>query len=323
MIDYILEQVNSGRFASNSRLPSLRVLMDEFNLSYGSAKRGIDYLCSRGILEKRAKSGIYVRKRNAPAEKSTPRLAIFLNTNISTSRPGVYPTVFLGIQKVAEENATSLLVNYVPVNDDAPERVSELSEGSAGVILLGEYDSAASAMKLRGPTVGVCMHNSSGGILSIIDIDPFHSAELALSFFRRKKVKKVCVVYDSRMSPAYTARGFEFSSLWHKHGGKSENASIKEIGVPEKDTGYFYTTNSLLQWHSLRLLEKTGKTLSEQAPALGIDGKNLIEPSYHKAPAIALDWQAVGLVAYEECLSRIKYPGSIPKRIYLPGKLVE
>ena len=48
LTDHLEAMIASGHYPTGTRLPSLRRLCDEFNLSRGTAARGLDYLRERG-----------------------------------------------------------------------------------------------------------------------------------------------------------------------------------------------------------------------------------------------------------------------------------
>ena len=78
-----------------------------------------------------------------------------------------------------------------------------------------------------------------------------------------------------------------------------------------------------MQENCVRVKRETGRSLATEFAILGIDGENLIDPIFDKAPSIAIDWQLAGRYALEECLYRMRSPGASPRRIFLPCRLVE
>jgi len=141
---------------------------------------------------------------------------------------------------------------------------------------------------------------------------------LAVAYFKSKNIKTVVVV--SSPGPAYLNRGNVFATSWRGAGGLVENLPHGSPLSFKKNKGYLFTTHSILQHYSEIMRQKTGNILADAAAVLGIDGKNRIDPAYHKAPTIAIDWQVAGRYALEEVLYRMHNPGSAPKRIYLPGE---
>jgi len=324
MINYLREQICIGHFGAESKLPPIRDLQQQFNLSYTSAKRGIDYLCEIGIAEKRPRSGVYVKKTLPSSKSPTGRkITLFVSGSELRKSHDIYSTVFWGIQYFAEEHRCSLSINYLPVADVSSDLIANAGKGTDGMIFLAEYDTSLSTFSTAIPAVGICMHNSLGGKLSLVDIDPYQSAKLAVAYFQKKRVSNISIISKQTLPCAYKNREDVFANLWSQSSRKLQRRDISENFSLDSDTGYFFATSSMLQFCSEKSLLETGKTLAERVVVLGVDGKNLINPEFHNAPAIALDWKLVGKYAMEECLYRINNPGSLPKRIYLPGTLVE
>ena len=321
MINYLREQIISGQFGANSRLPSLRELMAQFSLSFGTAKRGIDYLCELGLVEKRDRSGLFVRPGSAVAQTGIRNLALVMPYILETARPGIFPTVLLGIQKEAEAARCSLTLNFLRLKDAVPEALEAMSRSRDGMIVMGEYDSVLEQFPLRVPAIGVCMHNSYGGRISVIDLDPFLAAEQAADYLQRQGVADVNVYIDRHRCPAYVHRAEVFANIWTKRGYRMKIETLEEDFIP--DRAMLFTTGTLLQEASCRYRDRTGRLPAQDHLVLGLDGKQLIDPDFYPAPVIAVDWQQVGRIALRECLARIEQPGSLPRRIYLPGRLVE
>ncbi len=277
-----------------------------------------------GIVEKRARSGVYVKQRDSVHKVvNGTKIALFISAGELHKPNGIYTTVFLGIQRFAEEHKCSLSINYLQIADANNDSIAELRKDADGIILLAEYDSTVNDFSATTPVVGVCMHKSIGGKLSLIDIDPYQSANLTTEYFQKKGMNKVVMISTEDAPFSYKNREDVFEDCWINAGGIIERQLVSKNMKWDSDTAYFFATNSILQFCSGKSLKESGEILSERAIVLGIDGKNLINPNFHPAPTIALDWQLVGRYAMEECIYRINNPGSLPKRIYLPGNLVE
>lgn len=323
MVAYLQEQICVGAYRPGTKLPSIRDFEEQFSISYTSAMRGIDYLCSIGLAEKYPRSGVFVKKADGKGgELNNCKIALFVSGGELRKTQSIYSTVFLGIQGFAEENRSSLLLNYMSVPEAKEEKIVEMSKGADALIFMAEYDDTLESLSIGIPAVGVCMHKSLSGNLSIVDIDPYQVAELAAEYYRRHKLDEIVIVSREDIPLAYRNREEVFADLWRKCGGKVESAILSDKLKPCDGRGYFFSTSSLLQVCSENILRDTGKILADQAVVLGVDGKNIINPEFHRAPSIALDWQTAGRCAMEECMYRIKNKGSLPKRIYLPGRLV-
>lgn len=323
LVNYLQEKIYSGEFATGSKLPPIRALMEQFDLTYGTAKRGIDQLCESGLIEKMAGNGTFVKAgSNKKAANGKYRISVFVTGVDRWEHPGIYQTVFLGLQKAAAAADCRLEVNYVLMDDINNTHLQEAGAVSDAIVLLSEYDIALGNINPGVPVVGVCMHEVSSNV-SLVDLDPFAAAQLAKQYFIDNNCDKVEVFYTG--APAYRNRADIFALLWRAEGREcvmrlSTSDQLHELS-PE--AGLLFTTGALLELYSEANREHNGKALAEEFTVLGIDGKNHLDPSYDPAPAVTLDWQTAGRYALDECLFRIKNPGALPKRIYLPGTLVE
>jgi hypothetical protein len=54
-----------------------------------------------------------------------------------------------------------------------------------------------------------------------------------------------------------------------------------------------------------------------------MDGKQLIDPDFHRFPSIVIDWKKIGEIAFKECVTRIDDVSAMPKNIMLSGRLQE
>ncbi len=322
LIKFLQEKIHGGEFPGGSKLPSIRVLMEQFELSYGSVKRGIDYLAEVELVEKLPGRGVFVKQRRKPQNNtgSLLSIAVFMKGNSAEFRPGIYQTVLLGIQILAASKQISLRLNYIGAEKLTSEYFQQAIKGCQGALFLGEYDSAISNLQISIPAAGICMDNSSGGRISLVELDPFTSARQAADFFNNHDIKTVNVISGNQA--AYIRRGEIFAEIWKQQGNKAALLTIPDSEKSNKKSGYLFTTGSLLQTASELHKKNTGCKLADDTVVLSMDGKCLIDPDYHLAPTISLDWESAGRYAMEECIYRINHPGSIPKRIYLPGKLV-
>ena len=332
MISYLEEQLLAGIYPEGSRIPSVRRLSSKFGITYSSALRGIDYLCYRGVLEKSANRGIYVKNCTEfySGEKKI-NIAVLIAPYMAEMNAGLYYTALNGMQKLALRRQCTLKV--IPVSRNAAEATVSLQElcgDSQGVIMLHEFDYELRPSAVNLPAVGVMMHSNLQGRISIIDIDPFNAAESAVGYFKEHGITETVVVScfhsSSNLRSAYVNRGKIFSQYWQDEGFKVKDFIISRPSQPakinySKKVGYIFTSDSLLQKHSEEFLDKNGKLLASEHVVLGIDGKNLIDPEFHNFPTVSIDWSAVGKCALEECAFKINSPGTLNKRIYLNGVL--
>jgi len=322
LVNYLKEKIYSGEFAAGSKIPTLRSLMEQFELTYGTAKRGVDQLCNAGLIEKRPGNGTFVKtqKQNLTV-KQKYRFSVFVTGVERWEHPGIYQTVFLGIQKSAAEHGCILALNYILMDDIDDRAIWEAGEDSDAIILLSEYDMKLKNITSQVPVVGVCMHDV-GSKVSLLDIDPYAAARVAADYFIAQKCK-VVEAYHSE-APSYKNRAETFASLWRSLGYECIVNSVvknKYAKANTGTTGLFFATSALLQVFSEEHKLQTQKSLDDDYSVLSLDGKSLLDPAYDSMPTISLDWKILGQYAVDECLFRIKNPGALPKRIYLPGTL--
>lgn len=320
LIEYLEERLVSGHFGSGGKIPSVRRLSDKFGISYGTALNGIDYLCSHGRLEKIAKRGIFVK--NQQSRNTMPdfkRIAVFLRPETVDAHSGMFYTAFHGMQEIAFNSNFNFLVNQLPAEKASPELFVKLSEGAEGVIFLCEYDLNIHNMDLRKVVVGVLMDNSFGGTISTVNMDPWSAAKIAVDYFEERQVKTVEIF--SSIMPAYMTRGEMFAALWRKKGGLVKWLSEKDKISFDRNHGYLFTSDHRAQDHSQDYLKANGRFLAEDHIILGMDGKQLIDPDFHRFPSIVVNWKIIGELAFQECFNRINNPNLPPKNITLCGKL--
>jgi DNA-binding LacI/PurR family transcriptional regulator len=321
LIDYLEERLISGQYSAGSKIPSVRRLADKFDISYGTALRGIDYLCEQGKFEKISHRGVFVCERPViKTNNKIKRIAVFMEPYVTEIHCGMCHTAFLGMQESALKSGYTFMVNPLMVNDATPKLIEEMSKGADGVILLNEYDLHLKELKLNIPVVGVLVDNSFNGTISTINLDPWSAAKMAADFFESQGLKKVAII--SSYKPVFVTRGRAFATIWRERAYEYDlnfERKHEEINF-DKKCGYLFTSDQYVQNHSEKFKEKTGHILAEKHTILGMDGKQLIDPNFHRFPSIAINWKNIGEIAFNECLNRIANPTLPPKNITLTGK---
>ena len=321
LIDYLEERLISGQYSAGSKIPSVRRLADKFDVSYGTALRGIDYLCEDGRFEKIPNRGVFVRGRakfdNIGAVR---RIAVFMEPYVTEAHCGMCHTAFLGMQELALKHGFTFMVNPLMCSDASQEVIEKMSEGAEGVILLNEYDQILKKLKLKVPVVGVLLDNSFNGAVSTVNLDPWNAARDAAEYFEKKAAKKVTVI--SSHKPVFVTRGRTFAMVWKEKGYECEIQIYDQYPefVFEKGAAYLFTSDQYAHNFSNNYFEYTGKNPLDICTMIGMDGKQLIDPSFQRFPTIAVNWKAIGEIAFNECLSRIEDPTLPPKNITVTGK---
>lgn len=329
LTDYLRAQILAEVFLPGSRLPSVRTLMRKFDLSYGSAMRGIDELCEQGLLEKQPRRGILVRRAaGEPAPGGKGVIGVITQfPNFNEAHHGMAYHALVAIQKAAYDLNYPLLSIPIYGKFDQLERHPALKRCDA-LILLCEADSCLERWAVSCPTVAMLTWDDFDGKISTVEIDPFHAAVQAVRYFQKYRVSEVSVMTDPR--PVFHWRSEIFKECWSRAGGTlGANYEYPADHPPEIDflqhprTGYFFTSGHLYQVHAESFTAKTGKVLSSAIRALTVDGKNLIMENFQPVPTIAMDWKWLGRTIFEELVALLENPLRMPRRIYLAGKLVE
>lgn len=329
LVEYLRAQILSEAFLPGSRLPSIRMLMRKFNLSYGSAMRGIDQLCKQELLEKRPRHGIFVRRPSGkPLIGSKGVIGVITHyPDFNASFQGFVQHALTAIQKEAFELGYPLM--SIPVGDDITrlEHHPAVSHCNA-MVLLYEADSDIDDWKVSIPTVAMLTLNDFDGKISTVEIDPFHAAAQAVRYFQKYRVKNVAIVSDCR--PVFRCRARIFEEYWKLAGGEitrryeSDSENLLKINFREDPKmGFFFTSGHLYQEHAEVFFTENGKMLYTASRVLSVDGKNLIMPDYQPVPTIAMDWKWMGRTIFEELVALMENPFRMPRRIYLAGKLIE
>lgn len=326
--EHIQKQIYTGKLSPGDKIPPVRELMEQFELRYTSTMRAVNILVEKDLLERKIGNGTFVKKQyflnqNIKPKKDKYKITIFLATDNTEAFSGIQSTVFLGVQEAAIGYNCIIELNYMNVNEIRDNGGIFKYDGgnstSDAVIMLGGYDTVATTFDILLPVVGVGMFKDFDGLVSTIDIDPFSITELACQYFKERKKKHIKIVAND--IPIYRMRANCFAIEWAAYGTSEVLVYQDEINFDE-DGAYLFASGSMLQEYSEKTLEQHGKTLSEYTTVLGIDGKHLIKPGFHQTAAVVTDWKLAGKYALAEALNKIKNPGTLSKRIFLPGKLV-
>ncbi len=319
MIEYLSARIFAGNYEPGGRIPSVRALMRKFHLSYGSTLNGISYLCENGLLEKHPKSGVTVSRHPCPAPPENGRCIGVLTSTGNRPNRGLVYEALAEIQQAAAEFQLPLVAVSGPFDALFP-----VLEKCSVVIVMTELEETLKELPFTAPAVGLFQSDDFNGQMSIVDLDPYQAARVAVDFFR-ERVRRVTVLTDPQ--PVYRHRGRIFEYLWHEAGGEctgfiaSSYAELTECEFRDGE-GYLFTSDHQLQ-HYVGQRRKAGDGgFPEFAVMLGLDGKSLLVPEFEKYPTVAADWRWIGRVAFEEALARMEHPRRPARRIYCPGKLI-
>lgn len=322
LIDKLRGDILCGYLKPGDRLPTVRQLMTDFNLSQGSVTRSINVLSEQGLVSKKAGSGVYVSDLPQDVEPSyNYHITVFTYQppQLFHDETTMLANIYLGIKDASNCQITLINTPDFIISD---AELAKANKDSDAIILLGEYDTMGKEIDLQVPAVGIFMNSTYDGKLSLVGIDPFAAAQHAVKYFQQQNLEHVHII--SSLHPAFYSRAKTFEMFW-----RQKNCSVMlspSDGVIDfqKGHGYFFSSDTTCQNHCKDFFNRTGEKLHEFAHIFSIDGKRFLpkcSDKFYKFPTYSVDWKEIGKYAYEECIYRINNIGTSSRRILLTGHL--
>lgn len=327
MVEHLEALIASGGCPPGSRVPTLKELCAMFELSTGSAVRGINELVERGLLEVRHGAGTFVRERrdDLPSWSEELRIALFIVANDPNQHYCAH--ALRGVQDLAQKHHTVLQTRYIAHEEMSEPVLRRAAADSDALLFLGDYDLFIERLPERIPAVGFEFQDSFRRLCSTVTLDPVDAALCAVDFFREKGCHRVRLISHPE-TPFQKLRGELFALRWRESGGELEEIvshpyRLAELGnvFSDPEAGYLFvsgtTCNNLMRAHR----GQDGGEIAREKTILSIDGKSRLIPYFLPVNTIGIDYYEAGCAAFDECLRRIGHPGSSARRIYLPGRL--
>ncbi len=318
--------IASGSYRAGDKLPGLRALSEEFDLTTYAVHEGLKSLSRKGVLILRHGSGAYVAgERDGRIGADAWHVTVFVSTERHGA--GYLSNSLLGFQEAAMRNNCSVTFRKRDYYEFyAPEPPLDLDVGSTdGIAFLGEYDYRLRELPLTTPAVGIEMDYTFNGIVSPISLDPMTTAQLAAEYFRKHDKKTVEVHYFAS-APVFRRRADCFRLLWSEFGEVRMKAHLlRPAPVMPNDSavGMLFCGGSFCETCAEHYRRSTGRVMPEDFTVLSIDGKSLLMPGYTQVPTVGIDWRAAGETAFLELFRRIRNPSAEARRIYIVPKLNE
>ena len=309
-----------GTYAPGGKIPSLRQLMERYNVSMNAARRSVKVLVDKGLLNFSHGAGTYVaEKRRRPAGRwRIAAVAATFGPNVMHTCTGIAVN---GILDAADELGIEVTPVPTAFSEMSDARLEAIAADYDGVILLGGYDGILRTPRPPAVVVGLSMHNSCGGLFSLLELDPFRATELAVEFFRKRGVNKVIPVGHDR--PVHRVREQLFRDAWKSFGELGEVPDDAMV-PPDPAYGIYFTCGGTALAAAEACHAATGRELGSDTPVLCGEGNPLFaNRPCREMPTIAINLRQAGIAAAEECLRRLARPGSAGRRIYLLPELYE
>ncbi len=330
MVERMEALIAGGAFRAGDKLPSLRELSEEYELSNYAVYEGLKSLRDKGLIELRHGSGAYVADlRDSGSTEGEWHITVFVGDRRVAPEGGYLSHALLGIQEAALRHNCVLTIrmrDYYEYYHPEPPFETQIRNAD-GLIFLGEYDFGGGDIPRSLPAAGMEMNSTFGGVLSPVTLDPVSAAELAVDYFRRRKQRKVRVVYLED-GPVFRMRAECFRSFWREHGecelfGHQVAQSI-DLSLPkERKTGLLFCSGAWCERCMEHYEQLFHTPMTSDYTVLSIDGKSLLVPDYRPVSTIFIDWRTAGHAALEELLRRLRNPSAEARRILLVPKLKE
>lgn len=315
LLDHLKAMIASGKYPPNSKLPSLRELAKEYSLSLGTVQRCIAHLEDNGVVTSCHGAGIFVRPPD-PTFFGSGNLRIGLHLEQNPEVRGTYCSyVAKGIQDQIAKHEVMIEMGYRYITP--PELLNASAARNQGLLLLGShFDRVIPQAKVKCPVVGVEMALNHDGLVSTLSLDPFRAADLAVDYFRSRKISEVLIC--SPDFPLQRERAEIFRNRFQTVGRCREQYTNDHPAFECDDpkSGYLFTSGSSFQGYSADYRRRTGRFFAQDRIALAIDGKSYLLPGMEPADCILTDWVEVGHAALDEVVRRVRNPGTPARRIY-------
>lgn len=301
-------------YASGKPLPSMRQLAAQFKLSLTTTQRLVKKLCQSGLLECHNGSGTYLK--NVVNSPSRRKIGVILHDSRFQT---TYCSVALqGIQQEAKLHDCELELihqyyEHLPFNYEQ----LKLQEYNA-LILLGCYDINDLSFLSDYLVVGLEIHTSLQGHFSMVTLDPFEAAQMAVSHFRDLGITSVTVITANM--PVHQVRAQVFRDGFQGDVTVSDYSDVN-IDMVVENHGYLFVSGTDYQDFAAKYFRKFHHRLAENPAVLTIDGKNLVIPDWEPANTIAIDWKRAGIVLAQECYRRLQDANAPAERIYILPEL--
>lgn len=198
----LVESIRQGEFLPESRLPSERELADRFGVSYLTARRAVSDLVDSNLLERRARSGTFVRAQ------SGKRLATTTVHLICTTEDRAINRSFMRIgTRLVEERGWQNHLIRLSAGDERPA-VRVLADGGMAIVLLEWVE----RIEQQAPAIAEALQQANGrgvllanrmdhvGVPSIV-ADDTHTLRMAMDHLRQQGHRHIALLTDRPEHP--------------------------------------------------------------------------------------------------------------------------
>ncbi len=319
LAEMIEMQILTGQLSAGEKLPSLRELAERHELKPNAVQRSLKVLTAKGVVESKHGAGYYVARRNE-GRSDRPRIAVIHHRGEELSTSTCSGFVLRGIQAEAERREASLVIHYgvsLGIRDGQLEQLLEHAHREAdAMILLGAFDMIPRSFNCKVPMVGVMMQQSCRQQASLVDLDPFTAAELAVDYFHQAGISRVRV-HESALCYK-NIRVAAFVNAWD---GEIElircDWPVTFYDDFPEDCGYWFENGVLANDFARHFRSLHQADFARRRRVISLDGRSLLIDSYLPMNSITPDWEDIGRIALDEAFRRLREPGGGMRRIHV------
>jgi len=259
--------IRQGEYPASSRLPSERELAARFGVSYLTARRAVADLVDARLLERRARSGTYVREGGAR------RLAATTVNLICTTEDRTLNRSFLRIgARLLTERGWEAHPLRIHAEDDRAAARAVAEPGSLSVVVLEGVERIEertpllleALRKAQGRAVLLANRMDQYGIPSVVADDP-HALRMAVSHLREHGHRQIALLTDQPEHPVARVQIAAWRSACAADGegtALSSEALLRRLIVVRPDS---YDCLPTATYHAVRSFVGSGEGSSVTA----------------------------------------------------------
>jgi len=337
----IKEKIEKKIFKVGDKIPSIRDLCKEFNVSNITIKQAISELIREGYIETRGSKGTYVKSN----KNNTKLVATIFQANIKNPFIG---EIYSGIEKILSIENYHILFLSTDGNIEKETRYLKeiLERGVDGVIIstvISDLNSPSVYLleefkKKNIPVIFIDI-KIDGLDFDYVETDNFEAGYEATKYFIEKGHRKIGIILSRNVNTvkerlegyrnALRDYGIEFNQLYIK--GGMHNLTHEEIGyicglellnLKDPPTAIFCTSDSIAIGVYKACYEMNLK-IPKDVSIIGFDNLNFTEYLIPSLTTVHQEKFKIGEEAAKILMLRIKGDDSPPKNIILKHKIIE
>ena len=337
--DVLRAEIETGKFASDRRLPSEEALCRRWKVSRPTVARALRGLQLEGLIERRAGSGTFVRAEIKPLQTMIGLLVDGLG------KTEILDPICAEITRAAQQRNCSVLTGGLPAGRQPAELAMQWAAGGVLGVVFAPLENAENREAYNLKVVKSFQQANIAVVLvdrdatdfprrsdcDLVEMDNFHAVyELGLPLGAMGSRKLVFVA-----RPAYP------SSTDQRLAGLTESLRRSGLAAPEFlvgepenpelvrrlnfDSGAYNACVCSNDLTAARLLQ-TAQTLGHQVPRdfrlAGFDDVGFATLLSGPLTTVRQPCRAIGIACIDTLLGRLAHPELPPRAIFLRGELV-